>query len=419
MILAILAQTYRTLSANKLRSFLTMFGIAWGIMSLILMTAIGEGFRVGQKESLKTLGKDIMIIWGGRTSVQAEGYQAGRIVRLRYSDYEFIRERAGLIRSISPEIIRGDLVAKTDINNGTFGLHGIIPEYQYMRTLEIHWGRPMNEADNEQSRPVCILGSDVNQQLFNSENSVGRSMTIGGRPFTVIAVMPYKDQNNSYSGQDRREIFIPFNTMRKLFSNPGLGQDTDRLNNMIAMPVDPQVHEAAEKEVRALLAERHRFDPVDEDAVSIWNTARQAKLMDSMLLSMQWFLATVGLVTLLLGSIGVINIMLISVRERTVEIGVRKSVGARRKDILLQFFAESFSLAAVSGFVGLTLGWGVCALINGLGVKNQIFAGAVFTPGLAVVAVGVLTLVGLASGIYPAHTAAEMDPIEALRYEAN
>jgi putative ABC transport system permease protein len=419
MILAILSQTYRTLSANKLRSFLTMFGISWGVMSLILMTAIGEGFRVGQRESLKTLGTDIMIIWGGRTSIQAKGYQSGRLVRLRYSDYEFIRKRATLIRSISPEIIRGDLVAKTPINYGTFGLHGIIPEYQYMRTLEIDLGRPMNEADNEQSRQVCIIGSEVNEQLFNSEDSVGRSMTIGSHPFTVIAVMPFKDQNNSYSGQDRREIFIPFNTMRKLFANPGLGQDRDLLSNMIATPVSSQLHEAAEKEIRSLLAETHSFDPVDDDAVSIWNTARQAKLMDSMLASMQWFLATVGLVTLLLGSIGVINIMLISVRERTVEIGVRKSVGARRRDILLQFFAESFTLAALSGVIGLGLGWGVCALINGLGVKNQVFAGAVVTPEFGLAAFGVLTLVGIASGIYPAHTAAEMDPIEALRYEAN
>ena len=169
--------------------------------------------------------------------------------------------------------------------------------------------------------------------------------------------------------------------------------------------------------MRALLGEIHNFDPLDEDAVGIWNTARQSKLLDTMLASMQYFLATVGVVTLLLGAIGVINIMLISVRERTMEIGVRKSVGARRKDILWQFFAESFVLSALSGLIGLGLGWGICLLVNALGLKNQIFAGAIVTPEIGLIAFGVLAFVGIASGLYPAHTAAEMDPIEALRYE--
>ncbi|RPI29329.1 MAG: ABC transporter permease, partial [Acidobacteria bacterium] len=360
---------------------------------------------------------DIMIIWGGRTSIQSKGYQRGRNIRLKYADYEFIKKRARLIKTISPEIIRGNLVSKTAINYGTFGVHGIVPEYQYMRTIEIEHGRNINEADNDQARAVCIIGSEVNDQLFNGGDSTGRPVTIGGRSFTVIGVMPFKDQNNSYSGQDRREIFIPFDTLRRYFSNPGLGQDTDLLNNMIAAPISAPLHEEAEKEVRALLGETHNFDPLDDDAVFVWNTARQAKMIDSMLASMQWFLATVGAVTLLLGAVGVINIMLISVRERTMEIGVRKSVGARRRDILWQFFAESFALCALSGFIGLGLGWGICLLVNSLGMKNQVFAGAIVTPEIGLIAFGILALVGIGSGLYPAHTAAEMDPIEALRYE--
>ncbi len=419
MVTAILSQVFETLRANKLRSFLTMFGISWGILSLILMTAIGEGFRVAQEAGLHNLGINIMIVWGGRTSRQAEGFQAGRNVRLRYSDYEAIRDRADLIRMVSPELIRRDLVSKTRHNSGVFEVHGALPEYQQMRSIRLQWGRLMNRADNEQRRAVCILGSDVNEQLFDRANSVGETVFVGGHPFTVIGVMEEKEQNNSYSGQDRRAMFIPYPTLVKLFSDPSLGESTDLIENIIAMPLGIEVQEEAERQVRQVLAREHRFDPEDRDALSIWNTARQSLMMDSMFRSMQWFLGAVSVVTLALGAIGVVNIMLISVRERTVEIGLRKSIGARRRDILLQFFVESFALTMLSGFIGLALGWGISALIDLAPLPRMVFAGMIITPAVGWIAFGTLTFLGMAAALYPAMTAAEMDPIEALRFEAN
>ena len=231
--------------------------------------------------------------------------------------------------------------------------------------------------------------------------------------------MPYKDQNSSYSGRDYSSIFIPFHTLRKLFSDPSLGESRDLLDNIIAMPVDVSLHKEAEREVRSVLGRKRFFDPRDEDALAIWNTAESAQLVDTIFRSMQVFLGTVGLVTLMLGAVGVINIMLVSVRERTVEIGLRRSLGARRRDILWQFFSESFALTLLSGLIGLALGWGLCRAVNTLPLPEQVFAGMIITPQAGLVAFSILGLVGIVSGLYPAYAAAELDPIEALRHEAN
>ncbi len=419
MIWAIVLQVFHTLRANKLRSFLTMFGICWGILSLILMTALGEGFRVAQQENLKELGLNIMIVWGGRTSIQSDSGQAGRRIRLEYSDYEAIRDRADAVLHVSPELIRSDLVSKTPINSGAFSVHGGIPIYQYMRSIRIRSGRLLNNEDEDHRRMVCILGSEVNDQLFRGTDSTHQTVKIGGHPFTVVGVMPYKDQNNSYSGQDRRSIFIPYHTMEKLFPDPSLGSTKGFIDNLIAMPRSMDVHEAAERQVRQILGVEHHFDAEDTDAVWIWNTARQSMMMDYLFRSMQWFLGAVALVTLGLGAIGVVNIMLISVRERTMEIGLRKSVGARRRDILIQFFSEAFVLTSFSGVLGLILGWGICRLINLLPIPEMVFRGMIITPEIGYIALGTLIVLGVGAGLYPAISASEMDPIEALHYEAN
>jgi putative ABC transport system permease protein len=392
-----------------------MFGIGWGVLSMVLLTAAGEGFRIAQKNGMLQLGRDIMIIWGGRTSLQSQGFQSGRDIVLEYSDYEAIQDRARLVKYISPEIIRSSIVAESPTNYGTFSTRGVLPEYQYMRSLSAAQGRTMNWADNDQGRTVCLIGTEVNKQLFDDANSVGNIINMNGHPFTVIGILPKKELNSTYQGQDHSAIFIPFETMRRLFAGDARGT----ISNFIAAPIEHSVWQEAEREVRQVIGEKRFFDPEDEDALAIWNTAKQVEMMDIMMRSMQWFLGTVGMVTLLLGAVGVINIMLVSVRERTVEIGLRKSLGARRRDILGQFFVESLFITLTAGGVGLLIAWSICEGINTLPLPEMVFSGMIISPGIAALTAACLVFVGMGAAIYPAFLAAELDPIEALRFEAN
>jgi putative ABC transport system permease protein len=372
---------------------------------------------VAQHESLQQLGKDILIVWGGRTSMQTAETQAGRSIQLEHSDVEELRRKAPLIRLASPELSRTDLVARTERNYGTFSVRGVATEYQYMRTIEVEHGRLLNPGDEAEARDVCVIGSEVNAQLFNSENSVGSEIRIQGRPLMVVGIMAHKELNSTYQGQDHSIILVPYQTMRKLFPDPRPGVSVDRINNIIAMPVSHEAHEAAEKQLRSVLGDKKGFAAEDEDALSIWNTARQGQLIGYLLRTMQVFLGAVGIVTLFLGAVGVVNIMLVSVRERTTEIGLRKSIGARKSDIMLQFFAESLSLTMIAGGIGFLLGWAVCQAINQLPFPEMVFKGMLLAPEVGMLAAGALAFVGIGAGIYPAFVAARLNPIEALRHE--
>lgn len=412
-------QVLTTLRANKLRSFLSMFGITWGVLSLILLTATGEGFRVAQYESFRKLGQDILIIWGGRTSLQHEGFQAGRWIPLRYEDYEILQREARLLKAVSPELIRDDLVARTPLNYGTFAIRGVVPEYQEMRSIELAYGRHINPADSAEGRLVCVIGSEVNKQLFNDRVSVGETVRIEGYPFTVIGLMSYKELNSSYWGQDHSSIFVPYQTMRRLFPNPDPNLSPFWVDNLIAAPLRHDLYEEAEEEVRRILGRHRFFDPEDEDALAIWNTGRSMEMLDLMMRSLQIFLGVVGLVTLTLGALGVLNIMLVAVRERITEIGIRRALGARRRDILTQFLLESLIISGLAGGTGLAVGLGLCAVVNRLPVQSVLFAGMIVSPWIAGGAAVALALVALGAAVYPAWQAAQMDPVEALRFEPN
>ena len=434
----LLSQTWANLRANKLRTFLTMFGIVWGVISFLLLSALGEGFARGNQQVLEELGKNIVIIRSGRTSMQAGGARAGRVIRLTIDDLKALQAESALLEHISPELARGGLRAKSAYNSSSIQVSGIWPIYQYMRTIEVDRGRPISEEDCRQARRVAILGFDAAKQLFADRDPVGATVTLNAIPYAVIGRVRKKQQDSNYQGQDDGRFFIPYETARKDFPLPGSMNTPDHLSTIIAAPyphvteqmrqliereknmisfVGLNAHGPVEVDVRRILSKRHDFNAGDVEAISFWNTAIEAVMFDKMIASMDEFFLAVAIVTLLLGGIGVMNIMLVAVRERTREIGVRKAIGATAAKVQWQFFAEGLLLTAISGLIGFAIGMGLCGLIN-LAPMPERFSGMIVTWQRGLVAVAALTAIGVAASTYPARRAASLPPIEALRYEA-
>jgi putative ABC transport system permease protein len=282
--------------------------------------------------------------------------------------------------------------------------------------MKLERGRYLNQQDFDDERAVCVIGEDVKKQLFNERSALGAQVHIGNVPFTVVGELAKKDQNNSYNGMDGNKALIPYTTMARYFPDgrPFIGQGY--INNIILMPVTADKHEEAVKQVKALLGKIHGFDPADESAIWSWDTVESAKMVAKIYDSMQIFLSFMAGITLALGGIGVMNITLISVAERTREIGVKKAVGAKPRRIMAEFFIEALTLTMLSGVAGLVAAIGLCSLVNRLPLPT-LFAGLPVTPRAAAIAIGTLILVGILSAIYPARRAALMQPVEALRHE--
>jgi putative ABC transport system permease protein len=343
----LLADTFRTLWAHKLRTFLTMFGIAWGIVSIMLMVAAGEGLRVGQKKVADSFGKDIMIFFAGRTSMQAGGMRAGRHIHFDDADYLFVEREATSCRNVMPELGTNVLVHSA-FNSGLLLVTGSLPPFADVRSIPIATGRFYNWDDQAQGRRVAFIGSDVKKQLYAGHAALGETVSLAGIPYTIIGVMTEKDQDSSYDGRDVSKVFIPFSSMIRDFPNkpPAEPRSVDRL---LVTPRALEQDDTCKFEVRRALGRMHGFDPHDEEAAQVWDTVEDTKAFRTMTDGMKYFLGVVGVVSLFLGGIGVMNVMLVAVRERTREIGVRKSVGATRSAILGQFFAETLIIVFASG----------------------------------------------------------------------
>ncbi len=410
----IFRQTIAALWATKLRSFLTMFGIVWGISSVILLVGLGIGFGIDQQNRLRSIGTDIAICFNGKTAMPYQGYAAGRPISLTVDDAIAIKEGAPLVKRVSPEVSR-TVTEVSRWNAASRTVRGVWPEYQQFRSLHVEQGRRMNAEDESSGARVVILGAESNRQLFPGKPTIGESLSIAGYPYTVIGVLAAKEQNGSYgSGPDNSQLFVPFSAMERDFPPNEKGDLRGNVNNIVVQPVSPKLHVAALREVRQILGARHHFDPTDLDAVWVWDTLEDAQFLDNIFHAMTVFFAAVALLTLALGGIGVMNIMLVAVSERTREIGVRKALGATAVDIRRQFLAESAIITLVSGTIGLLFGVGIIVTLRLLPMP-PILPHPVLSATAIISSLITLTAITLSAGTYPALRAASLTPIECLR----
>jgi putative ABC transport system permease protein len=408
-------QVFGSLLRNKLRSFLTMAGIAWGIASIVLIVAMGDGFKAGQQNNMKELGDNIVILFGGRTDLQAGGQRAGRMIRLNYSDVENLRREAYLVKTVAAEL-EGGVHATSPYNSGLFDVSGVEAFFPQLRTIPIGDGRFFSEQDEKNGERVCVIGVEVKKQLFGNRNDiVGRKISLNSLPYEVIGVMADKQQNSSYSGLDEKKIWLPYTTMTrdvppKEYYVPGF------LNEILYQPRSLDQFEEAERQVRRIIGRAHSFDPADGSALGIWDTVEGQKMTAQIFDSMTVFLGFIGFVTLSLGGIGVMNIMLVTVSERTREIGLRKALGASRSRIMIDFLAEGSVLAFTSGLVGWSVAFGLSSALK-LVKMPDLFPGLPVSATTSAVAFGALTIIAIASALFPAWRAASLTPVEALRYD--
>jgi putative ABC transport system permease protein len=411
-VIDIFGQIFRNLWAHKLRSFLTMFGIAWGVGSLLLLVGVGEGFRSGNKRELAEFGKDIMFLFPGRAPSVAGNMSSAKSYLLTYQDYLDIRQ-AGHVRNACPIISRSDLHEVSEFASGSGEILGTEPHLNEISYLPIKDGRWLNELDGTQRRNVIVLGSELLKTLFPGRPAIGSFILLNGVRFEVVGTMPHLGRGDNMWLNMRG--YIPFQVMGESF--PLKGENHQKSISFIEY--QPQVtadHVLAQKEVHQIVGRNHGFDPNDENAFDEWDSIQESKMVGTIFDVMNMFLGAVGMVTLALGAIGVINIMLVAVTERTKEIGLRKALGATNRSILFHFFLEGLLLTLGSGLLGLAFAGGLMSLMGGV-QGPQGFDPPKLVPMSAMLAIGSLTLAGVIAGLYPARKAAMLQPVEALRAE--
>jgi len=405
-------QTLSTLWAHKLRSFLTMFGIAWGVGSLLLLVGLGEGFRSGNKKQFDSLGENVMFIWGGRAPAVEGSFTGMRQYYLTYKDYLDIVSDCPDVRAAAPVISRNDLRSVSDFFQSSGQVMGVPPGFNQIRYIPIREGRWLNGLDDAQRRHVIVLGDEARSILFPGRPSVGSTILLNGIRFQVIGTLEAIGHGDNNTLNLR--MFVPFSTMQQDF--PPTVDVKDSISFINYQPHARNLHDMAKEEVHKVIARNHGFDYRSPDAFDEWDTIRTVDNVCKIFDAMNAFLGSVGLVTLALGAIGIINIMLVAVADRTREIGLRKAIGATNASIMFQFFVEGAFLTLLSGGIGMGF---AAALMAGLShlPSPPGFDPPKLVPATAALAITALAIAGVAAGLYPARRAAMLEPVEALRRE--
>ena len=405
-------QVLRAMWTHKLRTFLTMFGIAWGVGSLLLLVGLGEGFRAGTQKNLANFGDDYMQIYDGRVPAIGSSQLSSRHYYLNYQDFLDIRS-SPYVRNAAPVIYRGDLRLVSEYGNSNGYVDGSEPQFYDIRKQTIDQGRWLNWDDERQKHNVCVIGSEFLRILFPGHPAVGSRILINGVPFEVVGTIKKLGHGNNADLNMR--LVMPYSVMLTYFPMQWPGVQ-NAIKYVAFQPVTREQHDRAKKAVRAIISKNHGFDPETPDAFDDWDSIENVEMMGKISDAMDTFLGAVGLVTLALGAMGVVNIMLVSVSERTREIGLRKALGATRRSILFQFFLEGLMMTAISGGFGVLVAYGVTRLF-GLAPPIDGFELPHIYPASAALAILSLATAGIVAGLYPARRAALLTPVEALRHE--
>ena len=394
--------------SQKLRTTLTVLGIAWGTVAVVVLLAFGVGLERQTIKRFHGLGDRIVILFGGRTTRPWAGFPDGRRIPLHEEDAAMLLQEVAEIERLSPEYIAQNTRVHVGIKAATPSITGVTPVYGEIRNvIARQGGRFLNDQDIAERRRVAVLGDGLADLLFGGAEPVGQQVFVGDTPFLVVGVMQPKLQNSSYQSRDKDRMFIPTSTHRALFGQL-------QLNDIVYRARSPELTKVAERHVYETMGRKYKFDPDDKDALGVWDTSEWETRFGYMFLAFNIFFAIVGSFTLLVGGIGVANIMYIVVRERTREIGIRRAVGATRRDILRQFFAETLLIVLLGAVAGMLLSVGIVRGLGNLPIRE--FVGAPVISGTVLLAtLALLALVAFAAGILPARQAAALDPVEALR----
>lgn len=400
-------QLFRDVRSQKLRTFLTIFGIVWGTVAVTLLLAFGQGLHKQMIKNTAGLGDRIAIAWPGLTSMPFEGLGRGRRIRVREEQIEAVRRETPGIVSISSEY-SDTLKLHYGMKTVAIDSSGVDSSFGSMRNLIAQaGGRFINPIDVAEQRRVLFLGDKIARDIFGTEPAVGKWVIYGGSPFLIVGVLQEKVQNSSYNSRDEGRAYMPGTTFRALTG-------VKYVNNFIYQPVSASQSEAVTEAVRATLARSLRFDPTDKEALSVWDTADEFKFLDIFFLSFRLFLGIVGCFTLIVGGIGVSNIMNVVVEERTKEIGIKMALGARQGWILRQFLLETVLITAMGGAIGFLISFAVCLAVPKLGATD--FVGdPEISFSVAVLTAIVLGATGLLAGYFPAREASRLDPVVAMK----